>query len=442
MNTDLPPVAALYDYTSRTLPASGTPGAVVVIATRDGVLACRGFGFDGNGQRMTCDTPVVLASLTKGFTAIAAMQLAGAGRIDLDAPVQRYLAWFRVADADASARITVRDLLNQRSGFSESSGRSWLASRASGDDIIEARVRALSNVRLSSSPGTRFEYSNANYDVLGVLVSSVSGITYQRYIQTMVLQPLGIAGARFSCSNDPHGYVRVFSFPVRAGNQPELCADAPAGGLVMSARQYGRYLAANVDAGRGWSSRLLDRGGWQTMQRSPREMPYAMGWFETIYADGSRELRHTGAAPDFHNFAALLPARGIAAARLSDANEMPDGGRSDAIDRGFTRTLEGRSVDPLPAVPLDIYLRLLLGGAIGLQIRTLLRVPKARVHNAVLAAAGIAGAAAIAWYAMTEWGWSPAVGLAYSPDLTVLVVALVALLAFSGVVAVVRLARG
>lgn len=434
MNAEPPPIAALFDYTARTLPASGTPGAAVVIATRNGVVACKGFGVDGVGQPMTCDSPVVIASLTKGFTAIAAMQLVRSRKIELDAPVQRYLAWFHAADADASARITVRDLLNQRSGFSESSGRAWLASRSSGDDIIERRVRALSTVRLSSAPGTRFEYSNANYDVLGALIASVSGVSYQQYMQTKVLRPLGIAGARFSCERDPHGYVRVFSFPVRAGNQPELCADVPAGGLEMSAREYGRYLAANIDAGRSWSSALLDPGSWQTLQRSPNDMPYAMGWFELIRPDGTRELRHDGAAPDFHNFAALLATRGIAAARLSNANEMPDGGRSDAIDRGFAQTLEGQIADAQPLIPPDIYLRLLIVGAAILSLRSLRPAPT-RLRNTLIAAANLIGVAAIAWYVLPQWGWSPGVGFAYAPDLTVLLLALVGLLTCGGGVA-------
>ena len=62
-------------------------------------------------------TPFVLGSTTKSFTALAVMQLVKAGKIELDAPVQCYLPWFRVADPLASAQMTVRHLLNQTSGL-------------------------------------------------------------------------------------------------------------------------------------------------------------------------------------------------------------------------------------------------------------------------------------------------------------------------------------
>jgi CubicO group peptidase (beta-lactamase class C family) len=64
---------------------------------------------------------VIIGSVSKTFTALAVMQLVEAGKLELDAPVQRYLPWFRVADPDASARITVPHLLSHTSGLSEPS---------------------------------------------------------------------------------------------------------------------------------------------------------------------------------------------------------------------------------------------------------------------------------------------------------------------------------
>jgi CubicO group peptidase (beta-lactamase class C family) len=71
--------------------------------------------------------PFFVGSLAKSFTALAVMQLVEAGKIELDAPVQRYLPWFRVADPQASAEMTVRHLLNQTSGLPESCGETALA---------------------------------------------------------------------------------------------------------------------------------------------------------------------------------------------------------------------------------------------------------------------------------------------------------------------------
>src|SRR6266480_3482263 len=92
------------------------------------IVHLNGFGeADQSGRAVTAQTPFVIGSMTKSFTALAIMQLVEAGKIQLDAPVQRYLPWFRVADPTASARITVRNLLNQTSGIPTSAGVAFLS---------------------------------------------------------------------------------------------------------------------------------------------------------------------------------------------------------------------------------------------------------------------------------------------------------------------------
>mgnify|MGYP003445156912 CR=1 FL=1 len=78
----------------------------------------KGYGVaDPSGRAVSAQMPFQLASLMKPVTALAVMQLVEAGQIELDAPVQRYLPYFRLADERASATITVRHLLNQTSGL-------------------------------------------------------------------------------------------------------------------------------------------------------------------------------------------------------------------------------------------------------------------------------------------------------------------------------------
>ena len=417
--TAQPVAQRLFAYTQDAIAPAGDPGAAVVLADRHGVIACRGFGVDGSGRPVTCRTPFVIASLTKSFTAIATLQLAASGRIRLDAPIERYIPWFRAADRYGP--VSVRDFLNQRSGLSESSGLAWLAKRYGGSDVTIQRIHALSPSDFQTAPGTRFEYSNANYDVLGLLVAVVSRQSYEAYVMAHILRPLHLGAAHFSCRGEPHGYVRVFSRPERAGNVPELCADAPAGGLVMTAAQYGRYIAANLDAGRTWSASVLNLSGWAELQRSPRDMPYAMGWYETFFKDGTRELRHAGSAPDYRTFAVMYPTIGRGAALFTDANEVPDGGRATSLEHGFSLTLLGETPPRQPIFPPDLYLRIALLGFAALVLSGIRRVRRSWRARAAQAALYAALAAAILWYAMPKWGGSPAVGFAYSPDLTVLV---------------------
>ena len=100
------------------------------------------------------------------------MQLVEAGKMQLDVPVQRYLPWFRVADPAASARITVRNLLNQTSGISTATGVAFLTETPG---TLEQQVRNLSKVALTQPVGKTFQYSNSNYATLGLIIEKSLG---------------------------------------------------------------------------------------------------------------------------------------------------------------------------------------------------------------------------------------------------------------------------
>jgi CubicO group peptidase (beta-lactamase class C family) len=125
------------------------PGVSLAIVEGDQIVHLRGFGrARPGGEAPTPATPFFVGSLAKSFTALAVMQLVEAGKIELDAPVQRYLPWFRVADPQASAEMTVRHLLNQTSGLPESCGETALANFDDHPGATERQVRLL-------APGAR-----------------------------------------------------------------------------------------------------------------------------------------------------------------------------------------------------------------------------------------------------------------------------------------------
>jgi CubicO group peptidase (beta-lactamase class C family) len=171
-NTD-PDFAAVDAYVEKQVKDLNLPGLALAIVHGDQIVHLKTLGTaDPSGRPITTQTSFLLASVSKSFTALAIMQLVEAGRIDLEAPVQRYLPWFRVADADASARITVRDLLNQTSGLSSLTGNGYFTTRDSDNAAQERFVRGLSTASLSSAPGTAYEYSNANYATLGAIIGA------------------------------------------------------------------------------------------------------------------------------------------------------------------------------------------------------------------------------------------------------------------------------
>jgi hypothetical protein len=104
--------SAIDAYVQKEVRETRLPGASLGIVKGDEIVHVQGFGeADDSGRAVTPQTPFLIGSNGKSFTALAIMQLVEDGKVELDAPVQRYIPWFRVADPDASKRITVRHLL-------------------------------------------------------------------------------------------------------------------------------------------------------------------------------------------------------------------------------------------------------------------------------------------------------------------------------------------
>ncbi len=170
------------------------PGAMLAIVEGDQIVHRRGFGrARPRGEVPSAHTPFFIGSLTKSITATAVMQLVQAGKIELDGPVQRYIPWFCVADPKASARMTVRHLLNQTSGLPESCGNIPLSNFDNRPDATERQARALASVKVNWPSGTACEYCNMNYNLLGLVVEATSGQRYADYIREHILSPLGMA---------------------------------------------------------------------------------------------------------------------------------------------------------------------------------------------------------------------------------------------------------
>src|SRR4051794_6069261 len=154
-----PDFAAIDTYIEQQMREQRVPGLALGIVQGDQIVNLKGFGVaDPSGRAVTAQTPFMIGSVTKSFTALAIMQLVEQGKVELDAPVQRYLPWFRVADDAASAQITVQHLLHQTSGLSRATGNQFQASHDMRADVLERQVRSLSTAQLTEPVGTAFQY--------------------------------------------------------------------------------------------------------------------------------------------------------------------------------------------------------------------------------------------------------------------------------------------
>lgn len=375
-------VAALQAFVELQMKRHRIQGLSLAITQGDEILHVRGYGTAGHGRPVRADTPFYLGSVTKSFTAMAVMQLAEAGQIQLDRPVQDYLPWFKVADPAASSQITVRHLLNQTSGLSRAS---YVDAPPSQSASMEEAVRSLASAHLTAPVGTEYQYFNQNYTTLGLLIEGVSGQSYKQYMATHIFDPLQMERSFASrpVANEAglaQGYNVLFGVPVPR-EQPHLMYDLPAGFLVSTAEDMAHYLIAQLNAGLYEGQRLISPEGLAEMHRPPAgiDSTYTMGW-EVQQQDGLRLIRHDGTLETFFASALLIPDEGYGVALLANQVSFPHMALAyEDILQGIVDRLIGRT--PHPGIStLTVYLLWLAAAVVtlGLQIRSLLRLGRWR----------------------------------------------------------------
>jgi CubicO group peptidase (beta-lactamase class C family) len=347
-----PDFAAIDRYVDAERREMHIPGlALGIVGGTGDVVHVAGFGAaDAAGRPVSADTPFLLGSISKSFTALAVMQLVEAGRLALDAPVQTYLPWFRLADADAAARITVRHLLNQTSRLSTTAGRRTLTDFSNADDALEQRVRRLRDVAPTAPVGTTYQYSNCNYQVLGLLVEQAAGESYESYVERAIFAPLGMhrtytSKARALDAGLATGHRAIFDRPI-AFDEPLPRASIPQGFIISTARDMTRYLAAQMNGGRLGNVAVLSAAGVETMHRGVAQegdgpSRYAMGWNGGRLDDGNA-IWHAGDTFSFKSTMVVLTDERWGVVVLANRNDIPANQRVDELTFDVARLLTGR----------------------------------------------------------------------------------------------------
>lgn len=324
---------AIDAYVEQQMQRLNIPAVSLAIVEGDQIVHLRGFGRARlDGAAPSPQTPFFIGSLTKSITALAVMQLVEAGKIELDAPVQRYLPWFQVADPQASAQMTVRHLLNQTSGLPTSAGEIQMADFDDSPEATERQARALSTLELDRPVGSAFEYTNANYNLLGLIIETASGELYADYIQKHIFTPLDMNHSYASQTIVKQNAMAVghqywFATPFAAPHIPVPRGSLPSGQLISSAEDMAHYMIALLNKGRYGDVQILSPAGIDELYHGVAEDiqmgisfgKYSMGWF--VDESGPTKLIwHSGTTPNFGAFMALLPEQEKGIVMLLNAN--------------------------------------------------------------------------------------------------------------------------
>ena len=352
------------------------PGVALGIIQDNKIVYLKGYGVaDPSGRAVTAQTPFLLASLAKPVTALAIMQLVEAGKVELDAPVQRYLPYFRLTDEQAAAALTVRHLLNHTSGISRATGDEKFPSQASFDWTPEQRVRELSDNAVTHPVGTTFEYSNVNYAILALIVETVSGQSFESYVQEHIFNPLEMNQATYYQPgvippDSAAGYQHWFGLPV-ANDIPLPRSSNGHGGLIASAEDMTHFLIAQLNEGRYGNVTVLSPAGIIEMH-TPAALEgnaksfYAMGW-EVETVDGLPIITHNGDYGGFHADMTLT-SDGWGIVMMTNANSLWAGGRPGGIRTGVISLLRGQQPPVNEGKPALRAIVLGIMGMVALQI--------------------------------------------------------------------------
>ena len=317
-------------YIEKRLEQLNIPGASWVIVENDQIVHAKSYGITGpGGETPTSQTPYFIGSLTKSITALAVMQLVENGAITLDDPVQHYLPWFTLADPQAAAQITIRHLLNQTSGLPQIPGMIGLSNFDNTTGAAERQARALATLELARPVGSAWEYSNINFNLLGMIIEAASGQSYAQYIEDHVFAPLQMNHSfttKEAAKQDglATGHMQWFGFPVAVPALPVPQASLPSGQLIASTEDLGHYLVAQLNQGEYDGTLLLSAQGVAQMHQQAVDtgwgVSYSMGWFvkETEAYD---LVFHYGEVPDFFAYLAILPEEQRGLALLVNTNQ-------------------------------------------------------------------------------------------------------------------------
>ena len=276
-----------------------------------------------------------LASVSKPFVATAVVTLATADppQLDLDAPIIDLVPEFTLADG-REGEVTARGLLSHSSGLPDVAEYGWNQPRL-GDDALSDFARSLSGRRLQTEPGTTYSYSNAGYELLGLLLSRVLDTTFEEAAQQLVLRPLGMETSTFLRADVPGDLAASphvgMPLAVPGDAYPYTRRHAPSSTLHSNLVELSRWVVAHVAAVPGsdgqWAR--VDPGVLSLTTRPviavgdpPWDDAQALGWAVGSYA-GHRTLSHSGADPGFGSRVVIVPEQRTGVVVLANSNTVP-----------------------------------------------------------------------------------------------------------------------
>jgi CubicO group peptidase (beta-lactamase class C family) len=318
-------------FVQERMKAAGVPGVSIGILQGE-EMHTAGFGITHAEQPVpvTDETLFQIGSITKTATCLVLMRLVEQGELDLRAPVQTYLPEFRVADEAVSAQVTTWHLLTHMSGWDGD----LFEDTGSGDDALPRYMAKMADLEQLAPLGTVWSYNNAGFSLAGYIIEQITGLPYEKAMQNLVLEPLGLKRC-FFVPGDVITHRFVVGHQVEEGHPvvlrpwPLPRAAYPAGGLVCDVKSLLAYAQFQMgDGSTGVGEEWVQVVKQETMDQMHRpqasiwgdEAQIGLAWF-IDQVQGVRQLSHGGGTTGQISLLAMYPEHRLALAVLTNADE-------------------------------------------------------------------------------------------------------------------------
>jgi D-alanyl-D-alanine carboxypeptidase len=312
---------SLDDLVERTMRDWAVPGLALALTDRERTLRVAAFGYADLGTRRQVrpETLFQLGSIGKPMAALAVLREVEAGRLDLHAPVTEYLPWFRVRSQHAP--ITLHHLLSHTSGLVPG----LEASSALGDALQLAATEA-------RPPGERYQYSNAGYAVVGLVLEEVTGSPIGDVLRRAILDRVGMVNTEPVTTNALRplvatGYVppddrRPWHPSIPLAPAPWVESDAASGSLCSSALDLAAFARVLLNRGGG----IVSEDSFTLMTTPASAVEEGLGYGYGIMVESAEarfRVGHTGTTIGYSAHVEADLEAGIAAVAVCNSRAGP-----------------------------------------------------------------------------------------------------------------------
>jgi len=303
----------------------GIPGLSVAVVVDHKLRWSNGYGLADveNFVPSKAMTAYRLGSISKPITAAAVMQLVERGKLDLDAPIQKYCPAFPAKQWPVTARL----LLGHLSGVRHYNSAAEVASTRHYNSVVEG-LDMFKNDPLLFEPGTKYTYTTHGYAVLGCAVEGASGMSFPDYVRENVFKPAAMDRIRVDnvadiIPNRAQGYVKTQSGELRNSGLADTSYKIPGGGFISTVEDLAKFAIA-MQTARLVKKETLNQMWTSLKTRDGKETSYGLGW-GVSERNGMKEVQHGGAQQRVSTFLYTIPEKGLAVVLMTNLEGIGGG---------------------------------------------------------------------------------------------------------------------